>query len=66
MNKKCIACQSEHMKKVEIITRGAFSLIGENTGFSLWPKTSKIDKYVCLDCGYINLYAADLSVFKDK
>lgn len=53
MNKKCIACQSEQLKEVDIITKGAFAIIEKGNKFSINPPKSKIIKYVCLDCGYI-------------
>ena len=52
------------MKKVEITTRGSFDVIEESKGFSLSPVTSHINKYVCLNCGYISLYAENTSIFK--
>lgn len=63
--KKCAACGSFNTKKVEIVTRGAFTLTKEVKGIDLSPVSTKINKYVCLDCGYISLYAEDVSKFKD-
>lgn len=64
MNKKCVACQSEKLKEVQIVTKGAFTLIEKTNKFSILPLSSKIIKYVCLDCGYINLYAENKTIFK--
>jgi len=64
VDKKCIACQSEKLKEVDIITKGAFRLIEDRNKFSINPQTSKIIKLVCLNCGFINLYAEDYSIFK--
>ena len=62
--KLCNACKSENIKEIEIVTRGAFTAIEVSNGISLNPKSSKINKYVCLDCGCINLYAKDFQKFK--
>ena len=64
MIKKCAVCQSEKLKEVQIVTKGAFSLIERTNKFSVFPLSSKIIKYVCLDCGYINLYAEDKTIFE--
>jgi len=64
MNKKCIACQSEELKEVNIVTKGAFTVIDNGNKFSMNPPSSKIIKYVCLDCGYISLYAENTTIFR--
>lgn len=64
MIKKCIACHSEQLKEVNIVTKGAFTLIENVDKFSINPPSSKIIKYVCLDCGYIGLYAEDITIFR--
>lgn len=57
--KKCIACQSEQLKQVDIIARGEEFILIENGKFPISPQTQKILKFVCLNCGFINLYAED-------
>jgi len=57
--KKCVACQSEQLKQVDIITRGEEFRLIENGKFTITPQTQKIIKFVCLNCGFINLYAED-------
>lgn len=64
MNMKCIACQSEQLKEVNIVTKGAFTVIEKENKFSINPTSSKIIKYVCLDCGYISLYAENMTIFR--
>lgn len=62
--KKCSVCKSENIKEIEIVTRGAFTAIEIQEGLSFNPKSSKIKKYLCLNCGYINLYVEDFEKFR--
>ena len=45
--KKCVACQSEQLKQVDIITRGEEFRLIENGKFTITPQTQKIIK-VCM------------------
>lgn len=57
--KECIACHSSQIKQVDIIiSDNAFTLI-ENSEAVANPQSQKIKKFVCLNCGFINLYAED-------
>lgn len=62
--KKCSVCKSQNIKEIEIVTRGAFTAIEIQEVVSFNPKSTKIKKYLCLDCGCINLYAEDFEKFR--
>ena len=62
--KKCSICKLDNMKEIEITTRGAFKVIEIPKGITINPKSSKIKKYLCLECGYIDLYIDDFEKFK--
>lgn len=62
--KICSACKSQDIKAIEIVTKGSFTAIEIPTRIELNPKSLKIKKYLCLNCGYINLYAEDFKKFK--
>ena len=58
--KECIACHSGQIKQIEIITRDdEFTLIENSKVVDSPPKSQKIIKFVCLNCGFINFYAED-------
>ncbi|EHQ90692.1 hypothetical protein DesyoDRAFT_3699 [Desulfosporosinus youngiae DSM 17734] len=57
--KECIACHSGQIKQVDIITRDDVFTLIENSEAILSSQTQKIIKFVCLNCGFINLYAED-------
>ncbi|KLU64412.1 hypothetical protein DEAC_c36140 [Desulfosporosinus acididurans] len=58
--KECIACHSGQIKQVDIITKDdAFILLENSEVVDSPPQSQKIIKYVCLNCGFINLYAED-------
>ncbi|WP_407311534.1 hypothetical protein [Desulfosporosinus sp. SB140] len=60
--KECIACHSGQIKQVDIITRDKEFTLIENSEAVVSPqsdKSHKIIKFVCLNCGFINLYAED-------
>lgn len=57
--KECIACHSGQIKQVEIIAKGEEFTLIENSEAAVNPQTHKIIKFVCLNCGFINLYAED-------
>jgi len=66
MQKKCVACHSVQVKEVGILTSGKVSfLLKLPIKFAISPPKSKIRNYLCLDCGHINLYADDISIFKE-
>lgn len=57
--KECIACHSGQIKQVDIITKDEEFVLIENREAVDSPKSHKIIKFVCLNCGFINLYAED-------
>lgn len=58
--KECIACHSGQIKQVDIKTRDdEFTLIENSELVASPPQSQKIIKFVCLNCGFINLYAED-------
>ncbi|KLE16280.1 hypothetical protein [Clostridium sp. C8] len=62
--KICSVCKSEDIKEIEIVTKGAFTAIEIPKKIEVSPKSLKIKKYLCLNCGYISLYAEDFAKFK--
>ncbi|WP_411169415.1 hypothetical protein ACH36K_02420 [Clostridium sp. MB05] len=62
--KICSACKSQNLKEIEIVLKGAFTAVEIPKKITINPKNSKIRKYMCLDCGYINLYAEEFEKFK--
>ena len=57
--KECIACHSGQIKQVDIITKDDVFTLIEKREVSVSPEGQKIIKFVCLNCGFINLYAED-------
>ncbi|MBB6623690.1 hypothetical protein H7E67_09630 [Clostridium gasigenes] len=62
--KICSVCKSANIKEVEIVTRGAFTVIELTKKAVIMPKSSIIEKKLCLDCGHIDLYAENFQKFK--
>lgn len=57
--KECIACHSGQINQVDIITKDDVFTLIEKREASVSPEGQKIIKFVCLNCGFINLYAED-------
>lgn len=57
--KECIACHSGQIKQVDIVTKDDVFTLIENSEVVVSPQSQKIIKFVCLNCGFINLYAED-------
>lgn len=58
--KECVACHSGQIKQVDIITSDdVFTLIENSEVVDSPQQSQKIIKFVCLNCGFINLYAED-------
>ncbi|AFQ43764.1 hypothetical protein Desmer_1797 [Desulfosporosinus meridiei DSM 13257] len=57
--KECIACHSGQIKQVDIKTRDDAFILIENSEVVVNPQSQNIIKFVCLNCGFINLYAED-------
>ncbi|MCB8817885.1 MULTISPECIES: hypothetical protein [Desulfosporosinus] len=57
--KECIACHSGQIKQVDIKTRDDVFTLIENSEVVVNPQSQNIIKFVCLNCGFINLYAED-------
>lgn len=62
--KRCANCKSENFIEVDITTRGAFTLVPKSNKCKIMPVSSQIKKYLCLDCGYISLYAENKDFIK--
>lgn len=66
----CSNCKVEMKKAVmSAATGGVFSVSnGEKTDNKLFSiqKSSRINSYCCPECGKIELYAEDTSIFKDN
>lgn len=60
----CSVCKSDNLKEVEISLRGDFTIVEKTNKIKILPKSSKILKMLCLECGYINLYADDFQKFR--
>ncbi|MDQ7096291.1 hypothetical protein REC12_22105 [Desulfosporosinus sp. PR] len=57
--KECIACHSGQIKQVDIITKDKEFTFIENSEAVASTQSHKIIKFVCLNCGFISLYAED-------
>jgi predicted nucleic-acid-binding Zn-ribbon protein len=57
--KECIACHSGQIKQVDIVPKDGVLTFIEKSEIIVSPQSQKIIKFVCLNCGFINLYAED-------
>jgi predicted nucleic-acid-binding Zn-ribbon protein len=57
--KECIACHSGQIKQVDIVPKDGVLTFIEKSEVIVSPQSQKIIKFVCLNCGFINLYAED-------
>ncbi len=61
MEKKCPCCASRNLSEGVLQTNDAmrFTFISKDQSTKIFPKTAKVQAFVCEDCGFISLFTAD-------
>ena len=60
---ECIKCKNE-MTKAKFLSFGGFQIESETKSIFETPERSRVEVFVCSNCGHIELKAADYKKFK--
>ncbi|MBR2860877.1 MAG: hypothetical protein IKB86_03475 [Clostridia bacterium] len=61
MEKKCPNCSSINLSEGVLQTNDAmrFTFISKEQSSKLFPKTTKVQAFVCQDCGFVSLFTVE-------